>query len=65
MQAESVQNQAAGLRSMAAPVALPDPFTEFNLDEQWYELHRGPEWESGIVRRVLVRYPDSRSSYGR
>ena len=58
MQAESVQNQSAGSRSMAAPIALPDPVSEFNLDEQLYELHRSPEWESGIARRVLIRYPD-------
>lgn len=58
MQTESVQNQAAGMRSMAAPVALPDAVSEFNLDEQLYELHRSPEWESGIARRVLMHYPN-------
>src|SRR5690348_16282708 len=58
MQTESVQNQAAGL-PMAAPVALPGSSSEFNLDHELEELHRGPEWQSGgIARRVLIRYPD-------
>ncbi len=58
MQPENILNQAAGLPPMATSVALPDPVSDFNLDEQLYELHRSPEWESGIARRVLIRYPD-------
>ncbi len=58
MQPESVQNHAAGFPPTATAVALPDPLSDFNLDEQLYELHRRPEWESGIARRVLIRYPD-------
>lgn len=59
MQTESVQNQAAGLRPMTAPVALPGPSSEFNLARELDELHGEPEWESGgIARKVLIRYPD-------
>jgi hypothetical protein len=31
--------------------------SEFSIDEQLYELHHSPEWESGIACRVLIRYP--------
>ena len=59
MQPESLAKQvpAAGLRPMAV-VALPGPSSEFNLDEELKELHGSAEWESGIARKVLVRYPD-------
>ncbi len=59
MQAESVQNQSAGLRPITAPAALPGPSSEFNLDRELEELRGAPEWESGgIARKVLIRYPD-------
>jgi|SRR5579871_3289260 len=59
MQTESVQNQAAGLPPMAAPVALPGSSSEFNLDHELDELRGDPECESGgIAREVLIRYPD-------
>lgn len=57
MQPKNVQNQAPGLPPVATPVAQPDPLSEFSIDEQLYELHHSPEWESGIARRVLIRYP--------
>ena len=59
MPAESIQNQSAGLRPITAPVALPGPSSEFNLDRKLNELHADPEWESrGIARKVLIRYQD-------
>lgn len=58
MQPESVQNQVPDSGLRAAPVALPGPSSEFDLDHELDELHRSPEWESGIARKVLIRYPD-------
>lgn len=59
MQAESVQNQSAGLRPITAPVALPGPSSEFSLDRELKELYGDAEWESrGIARKVLIRYPN-------
>ncbi len=40
------------------PIALPGRSAEFSLEEELEELRRSPEFEGGIARKVLIRYPD-------
>jgi quercetin dioxygenase-like cupin family protein len=53
MQPETIQNPAP-----PSPVVMPGRSAELNLDKELEELRRSPEWESGIARKVLIRYPD-------
>lgn len=54
MQPERVHTHA----QQQSPIVLPGLSTELNLDKELEELSRSPEWESGIARKVLIRYPD-------
>ncbi len=40
------------------PIAMPGRSTEISLQEELEELRRSPEFEGGIARKVLIRYPD-------
>ena len=51
MQPEKTQND----------VARPNPTlmsVEFDFNQELEQLRDSPEWESGIARKVLIRYPD-------
>ncbi len=41
-----------------SPIVMPGRSAELNLEKELEELRRSPEWESGIARKVLIRYPD-------
>jgi quercetin dioxygenase-like cupin family protein len=41
-----------------SPIIMPARSTEFNLGEELEALRQSEEWETGIARKVLVRYPD-------
>jgi quercetin dioxygenase-like cupin family protein len=40
------------------PIAMTGRSADFDLNAEIEDLSRKPEWETGIVRKVLVRYPD-------
>lgn len=54
MQPEKLQNHA----QQQTPIVMAGRSAEFNLDKELEELRNSPEWQSGIARKVLVRYPD-------
>ena len=37
---------------------MPGRSAELNIDKEVEELRYSPEFESGIARKVLIRYPD-------
>ncbi len=52
MEPETIQNVSQ------SPVVMPGRSMEFALEKEVEELSRSPEWQNGIARKVLVRYPD-------
>jgi len=54
MQPERVHDQAG----QQSPIEMPGRSAEFDFNREVDELRHSPEWESGIARKVLVRYPD-------
>jgi len=36
----------------------PASSTELDLESEIAQLHRSPEWSTGIARKVLIQYPD-------
>ncbi len=54
MQAEKVQNHVA----QPTPIVMPGRSAEFDLNQELEQLRQSPEWENGIARKVLIRYPD-------
>ncbi len=43
---------------VSQPIAMPGRSAEFDLDKELEDLRHTPEWDSGIARKVLIRYPD-------
>lgn len=41
-----------------SPIPMPGHSAHLNLEREIEELHHSPEWENGIARKVLIRYPD-------
>jgi len=39
-------------------VIVGNPPIEFEIKKELDELHRSPEWATGLARKVLIRYPD-------
>ncbi len=54
MQPEKIQSSAA----QQAPIIMPGRSMEFGFAKELEELRKSPEWESGIAKKVLIRYPD-------
>ncbi len=54
MQQEKVQSQVAH----PTPIVMPGRSAEFDFAKEVEELRNSPEWESGIAKKVLIRYPD-------
>ncbi len=52
MQPEKVQSH------VAQPIAMPGRSAELDFNQEVEQLRQAPEWESGIARKVLIRYPD-------
>ncbi len=40
------------------PMFLAGRSTELDLTRELEQLRHSPEWETGIARKVLIRYPD-------
>lgn len=51
-------NTSPSVNSQPTSIAMTGRSADFDLDREIEDLSRRPEWESGIVRKVLVRYPD-------
>ncbi len=54
MQLENVDNHIPRQN----PMFLVGRSTELDLTRELEELRHGPEWDTGIARKVLIRYPD-------
>ncbi len=54
MQAEKIQSNAA----QGGPIMMLGRSTEFDLNRELEQLRQSEEWDGGIAKRVLVRYPD-------
>ncbi len=54
MQQEKVCSQGA----QPTPIVMPGRSAEFGFGKEVEELRNSPEWESGIAKKVLIRYPD-------
>ncbi len=54
MQTQNVQ-QAGSANTLAS---MPVSSTELDLESEIAQLHRSPEWSTGIARKVLIQYPD-------
>ena len=55
MQTQDAVQQASSANTLAS---MSVSSTELDLESEIAQLHRSPEWSTGIARRVLVRYPD-------
>ena len=55
MQTQNAVQQAGSANSLAS---MPISSTELDLEAEIAQLHRSPEWSTGIARKVLVQYPD-------
>lgn len=54
MQAEKVTGHVA----QPNPIVMPGSSANFDLTRELELLRQNPEWERGIARKVLIRYPD-------
>jgi quercetin dioxygenase-like cupin family protein len=54
MQPEKVQSHVG----QPSPIVMPGRSAEFDFNQELEQLRQSPEWESGIAKKVLVRYPD-------
>ncbi len=54
MQPEKVQSHVA----LPTPIVMPGRSAEFDFTQELERLRQNSEWESGIARKVLIRYPD-------
>lgn len=54
MQQENVPSHVA----QSTPIVMPGRSAEFNFAKEVEELRNSQEWESGIAKKVLIRYPD-------
>ncbi len=54
MQPEKLHSHVA----QPTPIVMPGRSAEFDFARALEELRNTPEWQSGIARKVLVRYPD-------
>ena len=55
MQTQNAVQQASSAKTLAS---MPVSSTELDLELEIAQLHRSPEWSTGIARKVLVQYPD-------
>jgi quercetin dioxygenase-like cupin family protein len=55
MQTQDAVQQASSANTLAS---MSVSSTELDLESEIAQLHRSPEWSTGIARKVLVRYPD-------
>ena len=55
MQTQNAVQQAS---SASALTSMPISSTELDLESGIAQLHRSPEWSTGIARKVLIQYPD-------
>ncbi len=53
MQADKVQGDA-----QPTPIVMPGRSAGFDLGAELEALKNGEQWETGIARKVLIRYPD-------
>jgi quercetin dioxygenase-like cupin family protein len=58
MQPDKLRDESSAGRSQAAPIVMPGRSTELDFDSEMEQLRRSPEFEQGIARKVLIRYPD-------
>ncbi len=54
MQPEKVESHVG----QPSPIVMPGRSAEFDLDAALESLRNSEEWETGIARKVLIRYPD-------
>lgn len=55
MQTQNAVQQGGSANSLGS---MPIASTELDLELEIAQLHRSPEWSTGIARKVLVQYPD-------
>ena len=55
MQTQSAVQQTSSANTLAS---MPVSSTELDLESEIAQLHRSPEWSTGIARKVLIQYPD-------
>lgn len=55
MQTQNAVQQASSAKTLAS---MPVSSTELDLELEIAQLHRSPDWSTGIARKVLIQYPD-------
>ena len=58
MKFDSTRVQSSAGDELVPPSVIQERLRQFNIWEGLQELHRSPEWQDGIARKVLVQYPD-------
>lgn len=56
MQSGMIENKFGSFQE--APTAIGGPQVELDIEKELDEVRRSPEWQDGVVRKVLIRYPD-------
>lgn len=52
---ESKMRSESGQRALTRVESIS---TELDIDKELDALHRSPKWQSGLARKILIRYPD-------
>lgn len=55
MQTQNAVQQASSANTLAS---MPVASTGLDLESEIAQLHRSPEWSTGIARKILIQYPD-------
>lgn len=58
MQPKKIESESLNGGSQGASTTMPGRSVELDIEKELEELHRSPEWQGGVARKVLIRYPD-------
>ena len=58
MQQERFESKSPASSSQEASIMMEGHSAELDLEKELAEMHRSPEWQSGMARKALIRYPD-------
>jgi len=58
MQPEKADNQVSQPAQLPGPILMLGASTELDLEQELEALKYSEQWETGIARKVLIRFPD-------
>jgi quercetin dioxygenase-like cupin family protein len=58
MQQERPETKTTAVNLQEASIVMQGRSAELDLEKELAELHSSADWQTGIARKVLIRYPD-------